>query len=127
MPKVKKEKETEEDAQGFKLLELTRNLMLGMFQKTQQILLANKDRENRNLLPRLYAKRTTCGISRKQWMRTYTFRLYSRIYRLLESGKTPKDIARQLDSSISLVYIARFRLSRLKRRKQRPKIFPREL
>lgn len=27
-----------------------------MFQKTQQILLANKDRENRNLLPRLYAK-----------------------------------------------------------------------
>lgn len=28
MPKVKKEKETEEDAQGFKLLELTRNLSL---------------------------------------------------------------------------------------------------
>ena len=51
-------------------------------------------------------------------MRVYTVRLYLKIVSLINRGRTPKEIAHKLGISRSLVYIARFRLSRAKKNKR---------
>jgi hypothetical protein len=46
-------------------------------------------------------------------MRIYTLKLYKKITRMLEMAKTPKEIASRLCISQSLVYTAKFRMSRI--------------
>jgi len=47
-------------------------------------------------------------------MRKYTEILYRKIFAMLEKGTTPKEIAKRLVISRSLVYVAKLRFRKLK-------------
>lgn len=46
-------------------------------------------------------------------MRTYTTILYRKILIMLDKGKTPKEISNKIHISRSLVYTAKFRMSKV--------------